>query len=325
MMGWSAVTSATANATLAAVLAGFMINGIILLLGNREMASKAGYVQALSLLFTAFVALGLDAYLFGLVTGDSTAVIGKLTACRRAWTEAMLAAGLLGVGTVAIIAGFVFLFAVYFRDKSQEQLGPSLDLLIMLCTMVRSGVALVVVALIYVTSRSYLLATFTTNVPIWGKIFIRGYLAIGILTVAAFVVAVVAAQRRKPDQPLNRFVQWLRAEGEERFVGSLKIAIFYSLVYSVVTVIIAAFVTSSDDSFWDPSRLDVKAVALAVLIWISLVPLVPVLLLTGRIVPEFKPAAAAEAGVGPQESASAAPAAGVAGPAQNAPAPAAEE
>jgi hypothetical protein len=120
-------------------------------------------------------------------------------------------------------------------------------------------------------------------------------------------------------------VQWLRAEGEERFVGSLKIAIFYSLVYSVVTVIIAAFVTSSDDSFWDPSRLDVKAVALGVLIWISLVPLVPVLLLTGRIVPEFKPAAEAEAGVGPQESASAAPAAGVAGPAQNAPAPAAEE
>lgn len=325
MVGWSAVTSATANATLAAVLAGFMINGIILLLGNREMASKAGYVQALSLLFTAFVALGLDAYLFGLVTGDSTAVIGKLTACRRAWTEAMLAAGLLGVGTVAIIAGFVFLFAVYFRDKSQDQMGPSLDLLIMLCTMVRSGVGLVVVALIYVTSRSYLLATFTTNVPIWGKIFIRGYLAIGILTVAAFVVAVVAAQRRKPDQPLNRFVQWLRAEGEERFVGSLKIAIFYSLVYSVVTVIIAAFVTSSDDSFWDPSRLDVKAVALGVLIWISLVPLVPVLLLTGRIVPEFKPAAEAEAGVGPQEAASAAPAAGVAGPAQNAPAPAAEE
>ncbi len=84
-----------------------------------------------------------------------------------------------------------------------------------------------------VTSRSYLLATFTTNIPIWGKIFIRGYLAIGILTVAAFVVAVVAAQRRKLDQPLNRFVQWLRAEGEERFVGSLKIAIFYSLVYSV--------------------------------------------------------------------------------------------
>jgi hypothetical protein len=84
-------------------------------------------------------------------------------------------------------------------------------------------------------------------------------------------------------------VQWLRAEGEERFVGSLKIAIFYSLVYSVVTVIIAAFVTSSDDSFWDPSRLDVKAVALGVLIWISLVPLVPVLLLTGESCPSSSP------------------------------------
>lgn len=50
-------------------------------------------VQALSLLFAAFVVLGLDAYLFGLVTGDA----GQLTR-RRAWTEAMYAAGLLGVG-----------------------------------------------------------------------------------------------------------------------------------------------------------------------------------------------------------------------------------
>jgi hypothetical protein len=303
-----------------------MINAIILLLSNKTMATKAGYVQALSLLFTAFVALGLDAYLFGLVTGDSTRVIGKFTACRRAWTEAMLAAGLLGVGTVAIIAGFVFLFAVYFRDKQHEGLDPSLNLLIMLCTLVRSGVALVVIALIYMTSRSYLLAVFTTGIPIWGKVFIRGYLAIGIVTIAAFVGAIVAAERRKPDKTPNRFVVWLRAEREDRFVGSLKIAIFYSLVYSVVTVIIATFVTSSDDSFWDPSRLDVKALALGVLIWISLVPLVPVLLLTGRVVPDFRVAEAnTEAGIDPQDPARTGPPARDVALAPDAPAPAAGE
>jgi hypothetical protein len=38
------------------------------------------------LLFAAFVTLGLDAYLFGLVTGDSTNILGKVSACRRTWT-----------------------------------------------------------------------------------------------------------------------------------------------------------------------------------------------------------------------------------------------
>jgi hypothetical protein len=297
MMGWSAVTSAMANATLAAVLAGFMINGIVLLLSNRAMASKAGYVQALSLLFTAFVALGLDAFLFGLVTGDTTTA----TACRRAWTEAMLAAGLMGVGTVAIIAGFVFLFAVYFRDKPQDKLGSSLDLLVMLCTIVRSGVAIVVVALIYVTSRSYLRAIFPHGQPIWGKAFNFVYLAIAILAIAMFAVAVTAPLRRR-DKPLNRVVQWLRADGEERFIRSLKLAVFYSLAYAVLTVIFTAAVASSRVTFWDPSRLDVKAVALGALIWISLVPLTPLLLLTGRVVPDFTPVTpqAREAGQAPE-------------------------
>jgi hypothetical protein len=37
-----------------------MLNGIILLLSSRTMTTRAGYVQALSLLFVAFVALGQD-------------------------------------------------------------------------------------------------------------------------------------------------------------------------------------------------------------------------------------------------------------------------
>jgi hypothetical protein len=64
--GWSAVSSATANAALAGVLAGFMLNGVAVLLGRTEKGPR--FIQALTLLFAAFVALGLDAYLWGLVT-----------------------------------------------------------------------------------------------------------------------------------------------------------------------------------------------------------------------------------------------------------------
>jgi hypothetical protein len=90
-----------------------MINGIVLVLGKKPEEIKPGYVQGASLLFVAFFALGLDAFLFGLVTGDS--------ACRRAWTEAMFAAGLLGIGTAAIIGGFIYLFTFYFHDVPQTK------------------------------------------------------------------------------------------------------------------------------------------------------------------------------------------------------------
>ena len=92
--GWSAVSSAGPMSALAGVLAGFMLNGIVVLLS--QTMKDIGKVRALGLLLAAFVALGLDSYLFALVTGDSS--------CHRAWTEAMLAAGLLGIGTVARVA-----------------------------------------------------------------------------------------------------------------------------------------------------------------------------------------------------------------------------
>ena len=107
--GWSAVSSALANATLAGLLAGFMLNGIVVLLSRQpEPGQRVGYFQSASLLFAAFVTLGLDSFLFGLITGDTATV-----ACRRAWTEAMFAAGLLGVGTVAVVVSIVFLLGVF--------------------------------------------------------------------------------------------------------------------------------------------------------------------------------------------------------------------
>jgi hypothetical protein len=122
----------------------------------------------LSLLFAAFVTLGLDAYLFGLVTGDSTKILGRFSACRRAWTEATLAAGLLAIGAVAIIAGFVFLFTVYLNDTTQDcELKSSMDLLATLCGVLRAGVALVVVAVLFMTVRSYWHALFPGKPPIW--------------------------------------------------------------------------------------------------------------------------------------------------------------
>jgi hypothetical protein len=122
-----------------------MISGIVLLLSFKPKSIDSRYIQALSLMFAAFIILGLDAFLFGLVTGDSTAVIGNVSACRRTWTEAMFAAGLLGIGAVAIVVGFVLLFDAYFSNGAQRssdpEWQPSLKMLETLCNAIRGGVA----------------------------------------------------------------------------------------------------------------------------------------------------------------------------------------
>jgi len=273
-----------------------MLNGIVLLLGSDKTATRAGYVQALSLLFTAFIALGLDAYLFGMVTGDTTAVIRSViphvSACRRAWTEAMLAAGLLGVGTVAIVAGFVFLFAVYFGDQRRSryyhhaQLASSLDLLVLLCNAVRAGVTLVVGALLYMTARSYLQAIYNGKIPAVAKPCLHIYVGFGVVAVLVFTVALFAPllPRRERRNVLTRLVQ---PDTDKRFIQTLKIAIYSSIGYSVATVIAAVAVASTSAYRWTASPY-VDHIAIATVLWILLGPLVPVLLLTGRAVPSFE-------------------------------------
>jgi hypothetical protein len=204
--GWSAVTSALANATLAGLLAGFMLNGIVVLLSRQpEPGQRVGYLQGASLLFAAFVTLGLDAFLFGLVSGDQTRI-----ACRRAWSEAMFAAGLLGLGTVAVVVSIVFLLGVFFAraaeaaeartgavvpdplnahypaaglaegtgwpgQKAAQPVQSAADrlalqsnhLLILLCNLLRPSVAVLVEGLLFMTGTSYLFAFFKGHPPTW--------------------------------------------------------------------------------------------------------------------------------------------------------------
>jgi hypothetical protein len=287
LTGWSAVASASADGTLAAVLAGFMISGIVLLLSFKPKSMGSRYIQALSLMFAAFIVLGLDAFLFGLVTGDSTAVIGKVSACRRTWTEAMFAAGLLGIGAVAIVVGFVLLFDAYFSNGAQRGPDPewkaSLDMLETLCNAIRGGVAVATIDLLYLTARSYLLAIFNGKVPILGTaVFLHGYLYIGIL--AVLVVTIAALTRHKWP---NRFSEWLVTEDRKHFVKTLKIAIYSSVGYAVISVLATAATASWPARDWNPRYPWVRATIAGTVVWVSMAALVPILLLLARTIPNF--------------------------------------
>jgi hypothetical protein len=281
--GWSAVTSALPNATLAAVLAGFMINGMVLVLGRKPEEMQAAYVQAVSLMFAAFVVLGLDAYLFGFVTGDT-----NVSACRRAWTEAMFAAGLLGIGAVAIIVGFVVLFDAYLsrakqdgRDSDKQDWKESLRLLQRLCNVLRRAVAFVVVGLLWVTARSYLSAVYNDRIPTFGNRFLAAY-SFGI--VLALVGVIVEAKRGNIVQlgPNSR-MKPLRIPR----MKALRIAIYSSIFYSVFSVGLAGFAASQPVGDWGPTSLLTRVMILVAVVWVLLVSVIPLVLLLVSTVPNF--------------------------------------
>jgi hypothetical protein len=298
LSSWSAVASAPANTTLAAVLAGFMINAIILLLSRRPAEMSAKYIQALSLLFSAFIILGLDAYLFSLVTGDTTKIIGKVSACRRTWTEAMFAAGLLAIGAVAIVVGFVLLFDAYFRsdlkNEKESDYGNSLKTLSNLCNAIRVGVAVVTTALLFLSVRSYLLAVFDDHVPILATVFINVYLyggifAIGIITFLS-LKRFGSSQRYKH---LNRISNWWLTSDEEntqRLVKPLEFAIFSAVGYTMISAIAAAGAANFAARDWNPRSPWVQLVIAATVVWVSMASLVPILLLLARTSADFETA-----------------------------------
>lgn len=280
--------SASANTSLAAVLAGFMINGIVLILANKPSEMKSEFIQALALLFSAFVALGLDAYLFGLVTGDSTSIVGKVSACRRAWSEAMLAAGLLGIGAVVIVASFVILFTFSIPSSRESVYGPphylgeAIRMLEGLSNALRAGVAVVVVALLYMTSRSYLIAVFDGHIPLFGTVYLYVYLAAAVLA-----VAIIFGDALIERSFVNKVSKFLRVNNKKQYIKALAIAVYSFGGYTIISGLAAAVVASSSTSFWNPANLGVQWVIFSIVIWVSIVSLIPILLLLARAVPDF--------------------------------------
>ena len=276
---------------LAGVLAGFMLNGIVVLLSQRM--KDIGKVRALGLLLAAFVALGLDSYLFALVTGDSS--------CHRAWTEAMLAAGLLGIGTVAIIAGFGLLVAEYVEKQDSE----SIDMLKTLFDVLRLGVALVVLGLLFMTSWNYLYAVLGSHVPGYAQDLLWVYFGIGVLGLIVLVVqAIVNAiikrhhkrraqqsteeQQPKPQVPASED-GWISRllNGPVEFKQKVKRAMYSSFAYAIVSVLGAAAFARTSPRYWDQPDTLVTAAFIATVAWVLVVALVPLFYLLVRCSPPF--------------------------------------
>jgi MFS family permease len=263
-------------------------------------------VRALALLLAAFVALGLDSYLFGLVTGDSS--------CNRAWTEAMLAAGLLGIGAVAIIAGFGLLVAEYVSGNDRE----SVTLLRTLFDFLRVGVVLVVLGLLFMTSWNYLYTVLGKHVPGYAKDLLWIYLGIGLAALVIIIVrnATTAEQARKLldflsahqanrlmramqaiidrlpaklQRMLKAAVHWIRdyLDGPRELKQKVNRAVYSSFVYAIGCVMGATFFARTSPRHWDHPDTWVTAAFIATVGWVLLASLVPLFYLLVRCAPPF--------------------------------------
>lgn len=265
--GWSPIASASADSQLAGVLAGFVFTGIILLFGRRGPKNT----QALGLFCSAFVALGLDSHLFGVISGGMQDPF-----CVRVWSEGMTAAGLLAVGAMAVITGLSWLLASHVEattegedsKPSQPSRAINLDWMV---RVIAYGVGVTVTLLLASTTYDYLSIVYTARIP--------GFLAWSVtlspISVATISVGIALLTRRISDnRGLNR--------SNIANIG-LRVAAYGILSYVVAGPIFAGVISELTAGVWrHPSPFVVGAalsagLVLPALLMVALVQAVPCL------------------------------------------------
>jgi len=105
---WSPIAAAASQSAIAAVLAGLVFSGVVVVLSVTTYTRESA--QALKLPFTAFFGLAVTSYLFAEMAGEQT--------CRRADTTEALAGGALGAFAVIMITSLTWLVVAYERHDN---------------------------------------------------------------------------------------------------------------------------------------------------------------------------------------------------------------
>jgi hypothetical protein len=108
-LDWNPIAAAASQSAIAAVLAGFVFAGIIVVLSVRAHSVQRESALALKLLLTAFFGLAVTAYFLADLAGEQT--------CARAETTEALAGGSLGTFSVITIAALTWLVVAYKRHE----------------------------------------------------------------------------------------------------------------------------------------------------------------------------------------------------------------
>jgi hypothetical protein len=155
-LAWNPLGSASAHSQLAGVVASLVFAGIVLLLQRGVPAQRQ--TQAVSLLIAGFFTFALDSFLFGVIAGEQI--------CARAWTETMVAAGMLGIGALGIFTSLAWLLHVH------EESNPTAFRLATFAAYCLAGIVGLQLA---VTAQDYLRDVLPDGHAEWVSVLVSGY------------------------------------------------------------------------------------------------------------------------------------------------------
>lgn len=108
---WSAIASAGALSAFCGIMAGFVLAGIIVVIGEKNPPGGDGHAsRGLRLLLPCFIGLATASYLYALVSGELV--------CSRAITEQLFAGAILAGDAVVVIVALSWLLPAYGRDNN---------------------------------------------------------------------------------------------------------------------------------------------------------------------------------------------------------------
>jgi hypothetical protein len=106
---WSIISSAGTNSQLAGVLAGFLAAAITVLFASTRKPDS----HTIVLFSSGVLVLGLDSYLFSLITGTDLPDQPDQSLCAKVWSQGMAATGMLAVGGSVLVCGLGWMLVSY--------------------------------------------------------------------------------------------------------------------------------------------------------------------------------------------------------------------
>ncbi len=226
-VAWNVVQAAESLSSLAGLIAGFMLTGLIVLLVERRRHFHPMLVPGLTLFFSGFISLGLNAYVFALVSGEAPG------ACRRIWTAAAVSSGMLATGVIAAVGGVTLLIHAYLaaltdraEDAEQENAAYQFGLLRRLLR----GAFILCTAMVI----SLVMGRHVEALWVWAKDdVVQGFpaLVVGAVVIAASLLAVTLFRQRRTGHadPCRRLYAGATIAVTQAIVGTVLLGSLLSL------------------------------------------------------------------------------------------------
>ncbi|ELP70144.1 putative membrane protein [Streptomyces turgidiscabies Car8] len=110
---WSSIASAEAMSAFCGIMAGFVLAGLVTVIGQKNAAGGDGHAsRGLKLFLPCFIGLATASYLYALTSGELV--------CTRAITEQLFSGAILAADALIVIVALAWLLPAYERNKHGE-------------------------------------------------------------------------------------------------------------------------------------------------------------------------------------------------------------